>query len=37
MAGQWTNPPDGLSSVLLSGRNIIQILCHKDKKKFKSI
>jgi phytoene dehydrogenase-like protein len=30
------NLPGGLYSALLSGRNIIQILCNKDKKKFKS-
>lgn len=36
MTGQWTSPPGGLSSALISGRNIVQILCHKDKKKFRS-
>ncbi len=37
MTGQWTNPPGGLSSALIAGRNIVQIICNKDKKKFKSI
>jgi phytoene dehydrogenase-like protein len=37
MTGQWTNPPGGLSSALLAGRNIVQIICNKDKKKFKHI
>lgn len=36
MAGQWTNPPGGLSSALISGRNIVQIICKNDKKKFKN-
>jgi len=35
MAGQWVMPGGGVPSVLYSGRQIAQILCHKDKKKFK--
>lgn len=34
MAGQWVEPGGGLPSALLSGRNVTQIICKKDKKKF---
>jgi phytoene dehydrogenase-like protein len=34
MAGQWVEPGGGLPSALLSGRNVAQIICKKDKKKF---
>lgn len=34
MLSQWTNPPGGLPSALVSGRWAIQILCKKDKKAF---
>lgn len=37
MAGQWSMPPGGLPSALLSARGIIQILCHNDGKKFNSL
>lgn len=34
MIGQWTMPGGGLPACLISGRNVTQILCKKDKKKF---
>jgi len=34
MAGQWVEPGGGLPSAILSGRNVTQIICKKDKKKF---
>lgn len=34
MAGQWVEPGGGLPSAILSGRNVTQIICKEDKKKF---
>jgi len=34
MAGHWVEPGGGLPTVLKSGRNVAQIICKKDKKKF---
>jgi len=34
MIGQWVEPGGGVPSALLSGRNVTQILCKKDGKKF---
>ncbi len=34
MAGQWVEPGGGLPAVAMSGRNVIQIICKKEKKKF---
>ncbi len=34
MAGQWVEPGGGLPPAIMSGRNITQIICKKDKKKF---
>jgi phytoene dehydrogenase-like protein len=34
MAGQWVEPGGGVPAVAQSGRNIIQIACKRDKKKF---
>lgn len=34
MAGQWVEPGGGLPTVALSGRNVIQIICKKERKKF---
>ena len=34
MAGQWVNPGGGMPTAVMSGRNTIQILCKKDKKRF---
>jgi len=34
MVGQWVEPGGGLPSSALSGRNVIQILCKRDKKPF---
>ena len=36
MAGQWVEPGGGLPGALLSGRNVTQLICKKDKKKFKT-
>ncbi len=35
MAGQWVLPGGGVPSSVYTGRNVIQILCKKDGKKFK--
>ncbi len=37
MCGQWVEPGGGLPAALLSGRNIAQIICHKERKKFNTI
>jgi len=34
MIGQWMSPGGGLPSGLLTGRNIAQLICKKDKRKF---
>ena len=34
MAGQWVNPGGGMPTAAMSGRNTIQLICNKDKKKF---
>ena len=34
MVGQWVEPGGGIPGVSPSGRNAIQIICKKDKKKF---
>jgi len=34
MAGQWVEPGGSLPTALMSGRNVTQIICKKDKKKF---
>jgi phytoene dehydrogenase-like protein len=34
MAGHWVEPGGGLPVALKSGRNVAQIICEKDKKKF---
>ena len=34
MAGQWVEPGGGLPSCILSARNVAQILCREDGKKF---
>ena len=36
MAGQWVEPGGGLPAVAMSGRNVIQIICKKEKKKFQT-
>jgi len=36
MAGQWVEPGGGLPPSALSGRNVIQVICRKDKKNFKT-
>jgi phytoene dehydrogenase-like protein len=35
MIGQWVEPGGGLPPALTSGRNAAQVLCRRDKKKFK--
>lgn len=34
--GQWTAPGGGVSTAFLSGRDVTQIICKKDKKKFRT-
>jgi phytoene dehydrogenase-like protein len=34
MAGQWVEPGGGVPPAALSGRNVIQIICKRDKKQF---
>ncbi len=34
MVGQWVQPPGGVPTVMLTGRKLIQLLCHYDKNKF---
>jgi len=34
MVGQWVEPGGGLPNTIRSGRNVAQIICKKDKKKF---
>ncbi len=34
MAGQWVEPGGGVPAVAISGRNVIQIICKRDKKAF---
>jgi phytoene dehydrogenase-like protein len=36
MIGQWVEPGGGLPPAIMSGRNVTQIICKKDKKKFKT-
>jgi len=37
LIGQWVEPGGGLPTALMSGRNVTQIICKKDKKKFRTI
>jgi phytoene dehydrogenase-like protein len=30
MAGQWVEPGGGVPAVLPSGRQVVQIICHRD-------
>jgi phytoene dehydrogenase-like protein len=34
MAGQWVEPGGGLPPAAMSGRNVMQIICKKEKRKF---
>jgi phytoene dehydrogenase-like protein len=34
MAGQWVEPGGGVPTAAMSGRNVLQIICHRDKKPF---
>ena len=36
MCGQWVEPGGGLPAVMMSGRNVTQIICKRDGRKFKS-
>ena len=35
MIGQWVEPGGGLPTAILSGRNVAQIICKKDRKRFR--
>ncbi len=37
MAGQWVEPGGGMPTAVMSGRNVTQIICRKDKKRFVTI
>ncbi len=37
MAGHWVEPGGGLPAVAMSGRNVMQIICKKEKQKFTTI
>jgi hypothetical protein len=37
MIGQWISPGGGLPSGVITGRDVTQIICKKDKKEFKVI
>jgi phytoene dehydrogenase-like protein len=37
MAGHWVEPGGGLPAVAVSGRNVIQIICKKEKMKFTTV
>jgi phytoene dehydrogenase-like protein len=34
MVGQWVEPGGGVPTAALSGRNVMQIICKRDKKRF---
>ena len=34
MAGQWVEPGGGVPTAAMSGRNVIQIICSRDKRPF---
>ncbi|HCP60352.1 MAG TPA: hypothetical protein DIT43_02095 [Dehalococcoidia bacterium] len=34
MAGQWVEVGGGLPAVTISGRDVVQIICKRDKKRF---
>jgi phytoene dehydrogenase-like protein len=34
MARQWVNPGGGMPTAAMSGRNTIQVICHKEKRPF---
>jgi phytoene dehydrogenase-like protein len=36
MAGHWVEPGGGLPAAAMSGRNVIQIICRREKRKFTS-
>jgi phytoene dehydrogenase-like protein len=37
MIGQWVEPGGGLPPAIMSGRNVAQMICKKDKKKFTAL
>jgi phytoene dehydrogenase-like protein len=34
MAGHWVEPGGGLPAAAISGRNVVQLICKKEKKRF---
>jgi phytoene dehydrogenase-like protein len=34
LASMWTNPPGGISGAATAGRQVVQLLCHTDHKRF---
>jgi phytoene dehydrogenase-like protein len=37
LAGHWVEPGGGIPMVAVSGRNVIQLICHHDKKPFQKV
>lgn len=37
MCGQWVEPGGGIPAVAMSGRNVVQIICKKDRRKFSTV
>lgn len=37
MAGQWVTPGGGVPPCLYSGRQVVQILCHREGRKFSGV
>jgi hypothetical protein len=33
----WTNPPGGLPGAAMAGREVVQLLCDRDKKRFRTL
>jgi phytoene dehydrogenase-like protein len=36
MAGQWVSPGGGLPAGLMTGRQVVQLMCHKDRRRFRT-
>jgi phytoene dehydrogenase-like protein len=37
LASMWTNPPGGLPGAAIAGREVVQLLCDRDKKRFRTL
>ncbi len=36
MAGQWVAPGGGLPAGVITGRQVVQLMCHKDRRRFRA-